>query len=116
MLRNFRVRITNCRSKKYHFKISDEEGEGSSDELEISSLGVKLAHVNSETRGKFKLKKSAKGVVITSVSPEGAAAEKQLKPGDVILEVGQTEISSPKEVNDKIKMVLKNGSFLININ
>jgi len=90
-------------------KISDEEGEGSSDELEISSLGVKLAHVNSETRGKFKLKKSAKGVVITSVSPEGAAAEKQLKPGDVILEVGQTEISSPKEVNDKIEEARKDG-------
>ena len=30
-----------------------------------------------------------------------AAAEQKLKPGDVILEVGQTEVSSPEEVNKR---------------
>jgi len=90
-------------------KKSDEPANENSDEVEVSALGLKLAQVNSETREKFKLKNSAKGVVITSVAPEGAAAEQQLKPGDVILEVGQAEISSPQEVNEKIEEARKAG-------
>ena len=78
-------------------------------ELEITSLGVKLATINAKTRARFKLKNSAKGVVITAVSPAGAAAEQRLKPGDVILEVGQTEIGTPSEVNEKVEEARKAG-------
>ena len=84
-------------------------GKNSTEEFEITLLGVKLATINAKTRARFKLKKSAKGVVITTVSPDGAAAEQQLKPGDVILEVGQTEVSSPGEVNKRVEEARKSG-------
>ena len=57
----------------------------------------------------IELKKSAKGVVITSVSPGSAAAEQQLKPGDVIQEVGQTEVNSPGKVSEIIEEAQKAG-------
>ena len=90
-------------------KTTKETIKSSTEEFRITSLGVKLAAITAKTRARFKLKKSAKGVVITSVSPNGAAAEQELKPGDVILEVGQTEVSSPTEVNERIEEARKSG-------
>ena len=88
---------------------SGDSDKDSFKELEISSIGIKLASINPLTRNQFKLKKSVKGVVITFVSPSGAAAEQQLKPGDVIIEVGQTAVSFPKDVREKIKEARKAG-------
>ena len=79
------------------------KGKNSTEEFEITSLGFKLATINAKTRARFKLKKSTKGVVVTAVSPDGAAAEQQLKPGDVILEVGQTEGKLTREVNKRVE-------------
>ena len=70
---------------------------------------MKLTTISDKTRARFKLKKSAKGVVITFVSPNSPAAEQQVKPGDVILEVGQTEVSSPSEVNERVEEAKKSG-------
>ena len=78
-------------------------------ESEIPSLGLKLAKLNEANRTKFKLKKSSQGVVITFVDPDGTAAEQGLKKGDVIIEVAQTQINSPKDVNDKIEEVRAEG-------
>jgi len=40
----------------------------------------------------------AKGVVVTAVDPDGPAAERGLKTGDVILEVGGKAVSNPSDV------------------
>ena len=42
------------------------------------------------------------GVLVTSVTPDSTAAEKQLTPGDVLLEVNQQEVKSPKDVVAKV--------------
>ena len=68
-----------------------------------------MAALNEANRAKYKLKKSSTGVVITSVNPGGAAAEQGLKKGDVIIEVAQTKINSPKDVSDKIEEVRAEG-------
>ncbi len=86
-----------------------ETVENSTQEFKITALGVTLAMISAKTRARFKLRKSAKGVVITSVSPDGAAAEQQLKPGDVIMEVGQTKVRSPSEVNERVEEAMKSG-------
>jgi len=78
-------------------------------ESEIPSLGIKLAQLNEANRAKFKLKKSSKGVVVTFVNPNGVAAEQGLKKGDVIIEVAQTQINTPKDVSDKIEEVRAEG-------
>lgn len=90
-------------------KPTDKKTSEPAAESEIPSLGLKLAKLNEANRTKFKLKKSSKGVVITFVDPDGTAAEQGLKKGDVIIEVAQTQINSPKDVNDKIEEVRAEG-------
>ncbi len=87
----------------------DEGGLEKSEELAIAQLGVTVSRVDSNTRKRFKLKESAKGVVIVAVDPEGAAAEKGIKPGDVIVEVSQDEVNKPAEVRAKIKQAGESG-------
>jgi serine protease Do len=43
-----------------------------------------------------------KGVIVTKVAPNSPAAEKQLQPGDVILEVDQKPVTTPQEVTDLV--------------
>ena len=49
------------------------------------------------------------GVVVTEVDPDGAAADKGLKQGDVILEVAGKSVSRPSEVADAIDTAKTDG-------
>ena len=71
-------------------------------EVEISSLGMKLSAITPETRERFKLDDDVKGVVVLEVDEESAAAEKGIRAGDVIVEVGQEEVDSPGQVAEKV--------------
>ncbi len=74
---------------------------------EISSLGLTLAPVDKAARDKFHLNADQKGVVITDVAPNGPAASRDLKPGDVIMEVQQGEVSTPADVQQRVDTVRK---------
>jgi len=69
---------------------------------EIAGLGLKLAPIGQEMRDKFQLGADQKGVVITDVAPDSPAAERGLKPGDVVVEVQQQPVSSPADVQSRI--------------
>ncbi len=69
---------------------------------EISGLGAHLSSITDEMRDKFKIGADQKGVVVTDVSPDGAAAGRGLKPGDVIVEVQQEPVSSPADVQERM--------------
>ncbi|MCX7347610.1 MAG: DegQ family serine endoprotease [Alphaproteobacteria bacterium] len=43
------------------------------------------------------------GVTVTEVAPDSAAAERGLRPGDVILEVAGSEVHNPADVRDAMK-------------
>ncbi len=66
----------------------------------IAGLGAKLAPITDEARAQFKLGADQKGVVVTDVDTDGFGASRGLKPGDVIVEVQQQSVSTPKEVLD----------------
>ncbi len=68
----------------------------------LADLGMKVAAITDALRQKFQLPDGQKGVVITDVSPDGKAAERGLKPGDVVAEVQQSEVSTPDELQDRI--------------
>ena len=53
-------------------------------------------------RERFKLGDDVKGVVVVDVDEESAAAEKGIRPGDVIVEVGQEEVENPSQVAAKV--------------
>jgi serine protease Do len=73
-------------------------------------FGMELSRLTEDTREKFAIKSTlSSGVVVTAVDPESVAADKRIKPGEVILEVDQEAVSDPAEVAKKMQ-ALKSGS------
>ncbi len=74
---------------------------------EIASLGLQLSALTPEVRDRFQLAPDQKGVVIADVAANSSAAERGLKPGDVILEVQQEAVSAPADVQNRVDAVRK---------
>ncbi len=74
---------------------------------EITSLGLRLSALTPETRDRFQIGPDQKGVVIADVIANSAAAERGLKPGDVILEVQQESVNTPADVQNRVDAVRK---------
>jgi serine protease Do len=68
----------------------------------IESLGLTVAGLSEELRTRFELNPDVKGVVILEVAEGSSGSEESLRPGDVIVEVGQEEVNSPPEVAAKV--------------
>jgi serine protease Do len=62
------------------------------------ALGMEFSALGEDARKTFKIKDSVKGVVVTSVDPGSAAAERGLRPGDVIEEVNHQAVERPGDV------------------
>ena len=72
---------------------------------ELSGLGLRVAPISPETRERFSLKSDQRGVVIMEVAPDSPAAERELRPGDVIVEVQQERVATPQEVQAKLEQL-----------
>lgn len=70
---------------------------------ERGTLGLILAPVNAETRSRYNLDADAKGVMISGVLPDSDAADKGLKAGDVILQIGRDQVASPEQAVERVK-------------
>ena len=70
----------------------------------VAELGLVLAPLSGPMREKFSLADDLKGVVVTEVAPNSAAAEKRIRAGDVILKMGQDQatVTTPAQVKAKI--------------
>ncbi|HET9902157.1 MAG TPA: DegQ family serine endoprotease [Xanthobacteraceae bacterium] len=73
------------------------------------TLGLDLATLSDELRKRHGIKDNVKGVLITSVEPGSAAAEKRLSAGEVIVEVAQEAVSSAADVQKRIEQLKKDG-------
>ncbi len=91
-------------------EMGDTEVEQMSTALEIDSLGLTVDTLTDELRTRFNLTPEAAGVVILeaepSTEPDDADA---LLPGDLIVEVNQSEVGSPPEVLAKVNEVREEG-------
>ena len=65
-------------------------------------LGMGVGDLDEEARKTFDIDESVKGVVITEVAPDSAAAERGIVPGDVIVEIGQEAVTTAAEVKSRI--------------
>ncbi len=74
---------------------------------DLAGLGMKVAPFSPELKDKFQLQDGQKGVVITDVSPNTPATARGLKPGDVILEVQQVEVTSPADIQKQVEAARK---------
>ncbi len=75
----------------------------------VDPLGLALAEISPALRQQFKLDEEARGVIVTEVKPDSIAAEKGIRPGDLIVEVSQAEVTSPAQVIEKIDAARKDG-------
>jgi serine protease Do len=73
------------------------------------ALGLDLADLTTELRNQHKIKDKVKGVLITGVDSNSAAAEKHLQPGMVISEVQQQPVASAAELQQRIEKLKKDG-------
>jgi serine protease Do len=81
----------------------------------IEQLGVEVGSIDDAARAKFDLPEGTEGVVVLSVEENGPAAEKDLRPGDVIAEVDQKAVTSPSDVRERVKSAQENGYRLVTL-
>lgn len=87
-------------------------GQDDKNESEVPDLGLSLGSLTPELRQQFGLDDSAEGVVVTGVDNESTAAEKGMRPGDVIIEVDQEPVSSPDDVSERVAHA-KDGGYRV---
>lgn len=76
----------------------------------VDPLGLTLAEITPALRERFKLDDEARGVAVTEVADDGVAFEKGVRPGDLIVEVSQEEVTTPDQVIAKIDAARKDGN------
>jgi serine protease Do len=76
------------------------------------ALGLDLANLSPELRKRYKIKDSVKGVVITAIDRNSAAAEKRLNAGDTIVEVAQEPVGTTDDFQKKVDKLKKDGRKL----
>ncbi len=92
-----------------------ESGEPEAAPAEVSALGMTLQTLTDDVRAELGLPEDVAGVVITAVESGGAAEQKAIRPGEVIVEAGQEKVASPRDVQARIKAARdeKRGSILL---
>jgi serine protease Do len=88
--------------------VAEEEAPAPETERE-DLLGLSIAPLTDELRGRYGIGKSIEGVIITEVTPNSPAAQKNVKPGDVIVEVTQEKVKQPQDVKSRLLAVRKSG-------
>jgi serine protease Do len=73
------------------------------------ALGLDLANLSKDLRGRYKIKDTVKGVVITGVDGASDAADKRLSAGDVIVEVAQEAVANAADIKKRVEQLKKDG-------
>ena len=81
----------------------------------VESLGLDLAQLTPELRTQYGLGEDTDGVVITDVKADGTAAEKGLRPGDVIVEVDQEVVETPADVTERVERAKDEGFRVVTL-
>ncbi len=75
----------------------------------LSQLGLSLGMLDQGARAKFKISGGVQGVVVSSVDPGSSASEKNLRSGDVIVEVAGQAVKTPDDVSKRVDGDVKAG-------
>ena len=82
-----------------------------------SSLGVSVRPLTADDRSRYELRANESGVVITSVEPSSDAAQKGIRPGDVILQAGGRQIRTVAELTAAVDAARRaNRPLLLQVN
>ena len=84
--------------------LADAGSQSSADEDADARLGLALAPLNDQTRSRFRVADDvSSGALVVNVKADGPAAREGLRPGDVIVMVGQAKVNGPADVAKEVK-------------
>jgi serine protease Do len=75
-----------------------------------AALGLSLTPLTPDLRQQLGLAADVEGVVVAEVSPDSAAAAKDIEPGDLILAIGQTPVRELRDALDALRQAGAGGS------
>ena len=87
----------------------DKDSSGSPAPAVATVLGMTVSSMTDELRTKFKIDADIKGAVVTEVTPDSAAADKRLEPGDVITEAGEKAVTGAADISTSVEEAEKAG-------
>lgn len=73
----------------------------------VEIYGMTLQPLTEETRQRFDITTDVQGVLVVDVDPKSSAAEKGIRPGDIIMEISQEEVKHPQKLLDHLKNATK---------
>jgi serine protease Do len=77
--------------------------------VELTGLGMRVAAMTPELRERFRLPANAAGVVVVEVSPDTPAAEREIRAGDLLVEVQQERVTTPSELQERLARLRQQG-------
>jgi serine protease Do len=75
----------------------------------MQQLGLSLGVLDGGARGRYKIDPKVQGVVVTAVDPASPAGDKNMRPGDVIVQVQGTAVKTPDDVGKAIDAAAKSN-------
>lgn len=107
------IKVTLGRLEDGERQIASASGESSDGEGEeeplVELMGMQLSALTDETRDLFEIVDSVNGVVITGIEDGSRAYEKEIEPGQVIVEVSQEGVETPQDVQNVIEDLREDG-------
>jgi len=92
-------------------KADGGKGQGTKDStVTLAGSGISVSVVSPALRERFGLDEGANGVVVTEVRPDGPAAEKGIRPGDLIVEVDHKPVRQPQDFAAALDEARKAGA------
>ncbi len=76
---------------------------------ELTGMGLSVGSITDTARKNYNIPEDVTGVVVMKTDAKGEAAKQGLLEGDVIVEINQTPIETPKEAADLIAKAEKDG-------
>jgi Do/DeqQ family serine protease len=80
-----------------------DEGQSDNDgAADRTALGISVAPLTPELASRLRLPKDVRGIVVEDVDPNGRAADADIRPGDVIVEVNRQAVTSVEELRTAV--------------
>jgi serine protease Do len=80
-----------------------------------TTLGLSLGQLDGNARSQFHIAGGVQGVLVTGVAADSPAGDKNIRPGDVIVQVQDHAMHTPQEVTDSIAYARKVGKTVVAI-
>lgn len=76
---------------------------------EIAGIGMRVTAITPEVRERLRLRPEQRGVAVVDVLPNSPASEREIRAGDVIVEVQQERVNTPQELAQRVEQLRRQG-------